>query len=272
MVYDKKEKMNRALGINASCLPDLTEYDALDKIKTAGFETVFSEVSDLKTVCAIREKCDRLGLALEFLHAPFARINDFWCGGYDYLGIRDGIKSSIDSAAAAGVPIVIVHVSSGWFPPQVCDLGFARFDELVEHAISKKVKIAFENLRKFGNHAVIMERYETIPEVCFCYDCGHEHCYTETVDFLSIYGNRTLCTHIHDNFGRDKEDVFKDGDYHLLPFDGNIDYADMMARIKKAGYTCSLMLEVYKRGIYKEMTDEDFLYTAYSRILKISKL
>ena len=180
------------------------------------------------------------------------------------------MKSSIDSAAAAGVPIVVVHVSSGWFPPQICDLGFARFDGIVEYAISKGVKVAFENLRKFGNHAAIMERYEKISEVGFCYDCGHEHCYTETVDFLSIYGKRTFCTHIHDNPGRDKEDVLKDTDYHLLPFDGNIDYADMMTRIEKTGYTGSLTLEVTKENIYKEMSDDDFLGTAYERILKIS--
>lgn len=264
--------MNRKLGINASCLPNLTEYDALNKIKSVGFKAVFSETFDIKTVCTFREQCDRLGLSLEFLHAPFAHINDFWYNGFDYLEIYDGIKSSIDCASKAGVPIVILHVSSGWFPPQVCDLGFARFDEIVEYAVSKNVKVAFENLRKFGNHAAIMERYENNPIVGFCYDCGHEHCYTETVDFLSIYGNRMFCTHIHDNFGRDKEDIFKDGDYHLLPFDGNIDYAYMMSRIKKTKYAGTLMLEVYKKGVYKEMTDEDFLNTAYSRIFKISKL
>ena len=264
--------MKRKLGIISSCLPALSEYDALDKIKAAGFEMIFADTFDVKTACAMREKCDKLGLSFEFLHAPFSGINDYWCEGDAYLRIRDGMYKSLDSAAAAGVPVTVAHVSSGWFPPNLCDIGFARFDSLVDYAVKKGVKIAFENIRKIGNLAAIMERYEKVEEVGFCYDCGHEHCYTETVHFLDLYGERTLCTHIHDNYGRDKADIWKDADYHLLPFDGNIDYADMMARINASSYKGSLTLEVSKHGAYKDMSDEDFLKTAYERIVKISKL
>lgn len=264
--------MKRKLGIISSCLPGVSEYDALDKIKAAGFEMIFADTFDVKTACMMREKCDKLGLSFEFLHAPFSGINDYWCEGDDYLKIRDGMYKSIDSAAAAGVPVIVAHVSSGWFPPQLCDIGFARFDQLVEYAIRNGVKIAFENIRKVGNLAAIMERYEKLSEVGFCYDCGHEHCYTETVHFLDLYGTRTFCTHIHDNYGRDKEDVWKDADYHLLPFDGNIDYSDMMKRINNSEYKGSLTLEVTKRGDYKNESDEEFLKTAFERIVKISKM
>ena len=271
-IYVKEEIMERKLGIDASCLPGVAEIDALDKIKAAGFDMVFGVTNDAKTVCDMKDKCEKLGLSFDFLHAPFRGINDFWRSGLAYRDLRDNIKASIDSAAAAGVPAVVVHVSSGWFPPPICDIGFARFDDLVEHAIDKGVKIAFENLRKLGNLAVIMERYKKIPNVGFCYDCGHEHCYTETVHFLDIYGSRTLCTHIHDNLGRDKEDKWKDADLHLMPFDGDIDYADMMARLNKVGYTGALTLEITKYGEYLEKSDEEFLAVAYERIQKIAAL
>ena len=265
--------MNRKLGVVANCLTEKTEYDALDLIRSVGFDAVFSESNDPKTVCALREKCDKLGLSLDFLHAPFHGINNYWLPGDDYLELRRGIESSIDSAAAADVPLVVCHVSSGWWPPQICDVGLARFDALVDYANKKGVKIAFENLRKVGNLAAIMERYEKLPEVGFCYDAGHEHCYTRTVHYMDLYADRLLCTHIHDNHGREKDD-WGDPDEHLLPFDGNIDYADMMRRLNEAAFAGTLMLEIYdsRRPDYRTMGNEAFLKAAFERISQISKL
>ena len=118
-----------------------------------------------------------------------------------------------------------------------------------------------------------MERYEKIPEVGFCYDAGHEHCYTRTVHYMDLYADRLFCTHIHDNHGREKDD-WSDPDEHLLPFDGNIDYADMMRRLDEAGFAGTLMLEIYdhRSPAYREMGNEAFLRTAFERIQRISKL
>ena len=264
--------MERKLGIIASCLPGVTEINAVEKIRNAGFNMIFSGSYDRKTVYDLKTKSDKLGLSLDFLHAPFRGINDFWVPGLAYRELRNGIYGSIDAASGADVPVVVCHVSSGWFPPQLCDIGFGRFDEMVDYAITKNVRIAFENLRKVGNLAAIMERYENIPEVGFCYDCGHEHCYTETVHFLELYASRMICTHIHDNHGRDHNDYFGDPDEHLMPFDGNLDYNDMMRRIEETGYTGALTLELGKKGIYTEKSDEEFLGIAYERIKRISKL
>ena len=265
--------MKQKLGVVANCLADKTEYEALDPIRAVGFDAVFSESNDPATVCALREKCDRLGLSLDFLHAPFRGINNFWLPGPAYEELRRGIEKSIESAAAADVGLVVCHVSSGWTPPQLCDLGFARFDALVEYARERNVTIAFENLRKVGNLAAIMERYENVPEVGFCYDIGHEHCYTRTVHYMDLYADRLLCTHIHDNHGREKDD-WSDPDEHLLPFDGNIDYADIARRLHEAEWNGTLMLEIYDkcRPDYREMGNEAFLKTAFERIERISKL
>ena len=263
---------NNKLGIIASCLPGKTEQEALDPIRAAGFEMVFSGDNDPKRVLDLKNKCEKLGLDLDFLHAPFKGINDFWVPGLAYRDLREGIYRSIDAAAGAGVPAVVCHVSSGWFPPQLSDVGFSRFDDLVDYAIGKGVKVAFENLRKVGNLAAIMERYENIPEVGFCYDCGHEHCYTETVHFLELYAPRLLCTHIHDNFGRDHSNYWGDPDAHMMPFDGNLDYEDMMRRMRATAYTGALTLEVGKKEPYDTVSDEAFLKIAYERLTRISKL
>ena len=263
------------LGIVASCLAGVAEIDALEKIRQAGFEAVFSEIvgtCDPKQVANLQNRCAQLGLSLDFLHAPFRGINDFWVPGLAYRNLRNGIYGTIDAASEAGIPMVVCHVSSGWFPPQLCDVGFERFDALVDYAVTKNVKIAFENLRKVGNLAAIMERYENIPEVGFCYDCGHEHCYTETVHFLELYGDRLFCTHIHDNHGRDHSDYWGDPDEHLMPFDGNLNYADMMNRIRQTNYAGTLMLELVQKGEYLGKSHEAFLQIAYERIKQISEI
>lgn len=264
--------MARKLGIESHCLPGVEPEKALELIKEAGFESFFSGFGGEESVWQQRKKADELGLVYDFIHAPFRGINNLWTPGLDYLPLYNQILATIDAAAAAGVPTVVVHVTSGWWPPHLSDIGFARFDSLVEHAIHKGVKIAFENIRKVGNLAAIMDRYERIPEVGFCFDNGHEHCYTETVKFLDLYPSRTFCTHIHDNYGRDKNDIWLDADYHLVPFDGTYDFADMMARLNKYGYEGTLTMEITKKAPYAEMSNEAWLKMVYERLVKISNM
>ena len=265
--------MERKLGIIANCLKGVPAIDALEKIKAAGFETFFTGEYKDKEVGAIKEKADKLGLEYEFIHAPFHNINEMWMPGMGYLEVFDYMKASIDSAAKHGIRSVITHVSSGWNAPQVNDLGLSRYDELVVYARERGVILAFENLRLLGNLACLVDRYEKMDNVMYCFDCGHEHCYTKTVSLLDVFTTRVLCTHIHDNMGRPFDDKKNDFDQHLLPFDGTYDYAKMMRKLDEYGYAGSLMLEVSQnREDYIKMSHEDFLATCYERIHKISKM
>lgn len=263
--------MERKFGIELECLryTELKDGTVLEMIKDAGFDSVFSNKYEMGEVTAIKEKAAKLGLDVEFLHAPFRGINDFWCAGLKYLPLKKTVIASIDSAAANGIPVVVMHVDSGWNPPDICDIGLNRFDGIVEYADKKGVKIAFENIRNFGTLAAMMQRYRSVWNVGYCYDCGHEHCYTETVRFTDLFGSRILCTHIHDNVGRDGRD---DPDDHLMMFDGNIDYADMMARLRTAGFDGTLTVELEKNEKYSHMSNEEYIKTAYERIVKISKM
>ncbi|MBO4734020.1 MAG: sugar phosphate isomerase/epimerase [Clostridia bacterium] len=263
--------MNRKFGIEFECLKNsnLDKDTVFSIIKDAGFDSVFSNEYDINAVTEIREKAAKIGIDVEFLHAPFRGVNDFWCAGTDYLPLKETIVASIDSATRNSIPVVVMHVDSGWNPPPICDIGLKRFDLLVEYAEKKGVKIAFENIRNFGTLSAMMQRYRGIDAVGFCYDCGHEHCYTETVKFTDLFGSRILCTHIHDNFGRDGND---DPDYHLMMFDGNIDYADMMSRLRAVGYTGTLTVELEKNSRYDAMSDSEYVKTAYERIVKISEM
>ena len=261
----------RKLGIIANCIAGEAEKETLKRIKDRGFECFFSSEKEFgeKYVGELKNESEKLGLDYEFIHGPFVGINEMWTSEEEPEIHRSFIKA-IDSAGANGIKTLIAHVSSSFRPPDISDKGVARFDAWVERAEKRGVVIAFENLRKLGNLAYLMDRYEGNPFVKFCYDCGHEHCYTVSVPFIPIYGDRLICTHLHDNFGQDKS-APDGGDKHLLPFDGNVDYAAMMKSLDKVGYKGSLMLEVFS-GYYPTMTPDDFLTTAYERVKKISRL
>ena len=262
--------MKRKLGIVSECIHGNDSMDTLDLIKAAGFDCYFTGLQDTETVCALVEKGNRLGLSCESIHAPFGGINAMWQAGLGYLNVMNGMKHAIDNAALAGVPVVVAHVSSGWAAPEITELGLARFDELVLYATEKKVILAFENLRKVGNLAYFADRYESMEYVRFCYDFGHEHCYTKYVCWMDIFRRKLAATHIHDNLGRDEEAVGSP-DLHLLPFEGTVDYARIMRKLDEYGYAGSLVLEVGNNR-HEELSPEAFLATCYKRLKKLSEL
>lgn len=262
--------MERKLGIVSECLVGVSAEDTMPLLREAGFDCYFTGHYLPHEVESVKKAGDREGLSCDFIHAPFKGINNMWLCGMDYMDIDRKMKQSIDSAALCGIPTVICHLSSGWKAPEISDLGLARFDALVEYAIDRKVNIAFENLRKIGNLAYMADRYENIPYVGFCYDVGHEHCYTKTITWMDIYLKKMIATHIHDNMGRGDE---KDGDpdQHLLPFEGTVDYERMMRKLDQYGFEGSLILEV-NNARYRDLSHKEFLDTCYERILKISKM
>ena len=92
--------MKRKLGIVSECLVGEDSVSSLEKIKKAGFDCFFTNRCDLESVSSLVKKADELGLTCDFIHAPFAGINNMWLAGMDYLNVMSGMKHSIDTAAA----------------------------------------------------------------------------------------------------------------------------------------------------------------------------
>jgi sugar phosphate isomerase/epimerase len=82
---------------------------------------------------------------------------------------------------------------------------------------------------------------------------------------MPFYGERLICTHIHDNCGE------KDADDHLLPFDGVVNFDRFAKHIQNSGYQGSLTLEVNKANpLYAHMTDDEYLCKCAEVIKKIA--
>ena len=262
--------MKRKIGINVDCIKDGFVLENIKKLGEIGFNGFF--INFLQTSYGkCRDIGESVGMTFEFIHAPFRGINDMWLEGDGYLPLFRQMQHCIDTASSHAIPVVVLHLSSGWEPPAPNELGFSRFDKLVEHAKSKGVIVAFENLRNAENVLAIMERYKDNDTVRYCYDAGHEHCYTDGFDWIKIFGDKLICVHIHDNTGYDRS---IDNDTHFLPFDGTVDYADMMRRLDEVGFKGTIMLEVFNstKPEYGDMTPDEFFATCAERARRIADM
>ena len=266
--------MKRKLGIVCDCIKNNQPVENLKIMKEVGFDCFFSDKHDIESVSAIKNQAIKLGLDYQFIHSPYSPINDMWIDGEGYKVTMNAVKESLDSARECEVEGVIVHVSSGWTPPAISKLGLGRFDELVDYAVKKEVLLAFENLRRPEYLDVLFERYDKVKNVVFCYDCGHESCFSPEVDVMKKFGSRIKYTHFHDNFGKlDKKDI----DLHMLPFDGAVDYQKVIDKLDEYNYQGSIMLETFDskhgHGEYENsLKGEAFIREAFIRAKKLNEL
>ena len=88
---------------------------------------------------------------------------------------------------------------------------------------------------------------------------------------MDVFCHKLICTHIHDNLGRDFEKVGSP-DMHLLPFDGNVDYQRAVDKLDEYGYRGPLTLEVGRGERYQDLTPEAFAQSCFDRLQRISAL
>jgi len=241
----------RKIGINHNGIKGLEDREFIREIAGLGFGCTFVPFLDPIRQAHIGDLCAAYGIECETLHAPFYRINDIWmdtAAGDEALA---ELKQCVEHCRIAGASIMVVHLSSGATPPSITDAGRSRFTRLVDFTAAKNVRIAFENQRMLANLAWALE---TFPEDCagFCWDCGHENCFTPGRRYMPLFSKRLLCTHIHDNMGVYNEDS------HLIPFEGNVDFAYVAEAIRESGFTGTLMLEIGNKTQYDEKDTPEF--------------
>jgi sugar phosphate isomerase/epimerase len=96
-----------------------------------------------------------------------------------------------------------------------------------------------------------------------CFDTSHANLTDDPYELLRNYGNRLLTTHISDNRG--------ENDDHLLPYEGEINWQEIVPSLKSANPVDPLLFE-------PETTNSDFkdphlfLEELKTRAAKIIKL
>ena len=257
----------RKLGITFDAVHELDHAEYAKTVAELGFDCVFTKVAPTEAEQAEwANLIAKNGLAYETIHAPFVGINNMWYATEEGDAAEAMLKNAIDRCALVGAPIVIVHLSSGLTPPPVTDAGRARYTRVVEYAQKKGIIVAFENQRYLSNIAWAFETFSAADSVGFCWDCGHEACAARGREYMPLFGDRIVCTHIHDNMGDFNVDS------HWIPFDGTINFHRFAEHIRKAKYTGPLTLESINRKYENKGDPHEFLARAAAAAKKLRAL
>lgn len=248
----------RRIGINLHAKRGLSTAEYINTAHGVGFSALFTELPDERGVYEIANALAANGMSYEMIHAPFDGINSIWLAGEEGERMLARLITAVDRCHAGGAPIAVVHLSSGKTPPAVSDTGRVRFERLVEYAAARGVKIAFENQRQLENITWAFRHFEKAENVGFCFDCGHEGCFTPEISFMPIFGKKLICTHLHDN------SCLPDKDLHQIPFDGKLSFGRVTKSIRESGYQGTLMLECFAENSenYQLMSCEQYLANA----------
>ena len=162
----------------------------------------------------------KAGLTVETIHASYPGCNEMWLEGEVGEARLQYFLDCVRGTAMIGAKTMILHVSSGHQPPEMCELAITRFQKICDEGERLGVNIAFENLTNILYLHYVMERVHS-PAKKYCFDCGHENLYYKNDGVLERYAPLLVAIHLHDNAG--------DHDTHLLPFTASIDF-DRVAR------------------------------------------
>ena len=254
------------IGINLFCCGTLENASIDEQIRLMqenGFFHTFSMSDKEELTSEEIKKIQKSGITFDFLHLPFREINNLYSDFETSLPMFKIISEGIEKCARHEIPQAVLHLSAGKKPP-INDVGIERFCVLMEKARSLGVKIAFENLRTLGNISLTFEKHE---DAGFCWDTGHEVCFTPGKKFMPLFADRLSAVHLHDNRG------IYDSDDHMIPYDGKVDFNRVAKELANAGYNGTLMAELHKTRTeaYQTMSAKDFYKRAAEALNKLKK-
>lgn len=248
----------------------ITAKETIDAIYNAGFKNVFVQyyhknstgLSDLDQI----DYCKELGLNIIFCHLGYKEpraINEIWLEGENGEKVIDGYIEDLKTMKEKQIKLVVMHLTAGKEPPMYSEIGLERIKRLVKYAKGVGIKIAFENTKKQGYLEYVLGNIKE-DNVGICYDAGHCHFHFNGEFDYGFFKDKIFAVHLHDN---DKSD-----DLHLLPFDGSIDWKNILTELKQSNYTGPITLEVCYGDDYLSQTIENFYKEAYNRALKLEEI
>jgi len=196
------------------------------------------------TVAELKRIADDCGVAILSIHPP-DRANLAAPDPKAREVQKDVLRRFLELAERLGAGSPSFHVGYGLPTDHTRATAIARqtaaLDELAEYAAPSPVALCVETLSgrpsDLPNRAVIelaLERSAAAYGVVL--DTGHPNLAGDLYELAAYAGRRLLNLHLNDNHGQ--------GDPHLIPGQGNIDWARLLQSLRENDYQGPLMLEV----------------------------
>ncbi len=206
----------------------------------AEWENYIDYVGDVATKC---------GVQFNQAHAP---CNDgVWVDGITEDDKLKYIERAIVACSKLGIPQMVYHPLLFSTNPDWENVNREFFNPIIELSHKYNIGVAVENLFAFHDCPLskpdcLIEFVDSFndPLVGICWDTGHGNFikgdknlerYTDQYAMLTKIGKRLRALHIHDNYGM--------ADEHMPPFDGNINWKDVMRALYDIDYKYSFTYE-----------------------------
>lgn len=177
--------------------------------------------------------------------------------------MTDEYIKDLDLMKEKQIDMIVMHLTTHREAPTYNEIGLERIKKIVKHAKKLGIKIAFENTRKQGYLEYVLGNIKD-ENVGVCFDSGHCHVHFNDEFDYELFRDRYFAVHLHDN---DKTD-----DLHLLPFDGTIDWDNVLSKLKENNYNGPLTLELCYRYDYLKQSIEDFYKEGYNRGIQLEEI
>jgi sugar phosphate isomerase/epimerase len=218
----------------------------LDEIEHAGIEGVEIFCStghfDYRAAEVVRETSDWFTghqLKLHSLHGPTSRDSRPGREGGSPVSLSDPerirrldavdeVKRALDVAEQVPFEIMVLHVATARDEPDQrrWDAAFTSLEHLVLFARQRGVTLALENTPGEMATPTNLRHFledTRLPGLRLCFDTGHAHMESGTLQGLETMRGLAVTTHLHDNHGEKDE--------HLLPFEGTIEWDKLIHAI-----------------------------------------
>ena len=205
----------------------------------------------------LRAHADEIEIPYTHAHSPGQSDSDFW------------LERSIEASAVLGVKYLVVHPIFKIDDEIIQDrdtfisVNAEAIRRWLPLAQERNVVLLSENIL-WGASAdphMIADLVKTVdsPYFGWCFDVGHAWCSGFAPDVITSCSVAPLSLHIQDNHGN--------GDEHLIPGDGTIDFDVFFAALKKVGYRGDCVLEAHHQSLEAPDAERDSIL---SRLLEIS--
>ena len=244
----------------------VTPIETIDTIKEAGFKNVFIQWYNQDWQYDQQEQVDyakKQGLNVIFAHLGYENINNIWLNDKSGDQLVENYKKDLDKCKQNEIPMVIMHLTSQTEAPMYNEKGLKRIQELADYAKNLGIKVAFENPKIKGYLEYVIQNIKN-DNVGICYDAGHCHAHFNDEFNYELFKNRIFAVHLHDND--------KSADQHLMPFDGTIDWNNVVSKLKECNYDGPVKLEICYKNQYLDTEIKDFYKKGYTTGEKLTKM
>jgi len=269
----------RYLSTATSFLPGIDPIEDLKILRNAGFTHLSADFWQFSTadrmltrdnwrelIAQYKEVADGLGIDFPQSHGNTLSGTQWDDPAYAEQAARvwELNYRAIEASAMLGVEWMVMHPTNLPHDPlysrkKALDANLAYLAPFIEAAKKAGVGIAVENMVDFGGKRrrycggdpdELIELVDRINDPCvgICIDTGHAHVSgIDTGAFIRAVGSRLKCTHIDDNR--------RDGDTHLPPYFGTLDWKNTMQAFKDIDYQGDFSFELAKQNFTPEVRD-----------------